>query len=84
MANDVLVSDRNTDLDAHPVTKESEGFGSETEVRSLIRYELNRALNPYTPEERTIMTLQAERDEWKYMTYAACGLLLFIFFMARR
>jgi hypothetical protein len=45
---------------------------------------LNRALNPYTPEERQIMTLQAERDEWKYMTYAACGLLLFIFFMARR
>lgn len=86
MANDVLTRDRNSDLDAHSVTEESGATGREIEVRALIRAveRVELALNPYTPAERTIMKLERENEELRYYLYAAGGLLLFIFFMARR
>lgn len=86
MANDVLVSDRNSDLDAHPISQADERSGSQTEVRALIRAveRVELALNPYTPTERTIMKLERENEELRYYCYAAAGLLLFIFLMSRR
>ena len=85
MANDVLTRNRDSDLDAHPISQESDRVGSETEVRALIRAveRVELALNPYTPAERTIMKLEKENEELRYYCYAAVGLLLLIFLMKR-
>ena len=85
MANDVLTRDRNSDLDAHPVTEEGDRAGSQTEVRALIRAveRVELALNPYTPAERQIMKLERENEELRYYCYAAAGLLIFLFLIRR-
>jgi len=49
---------------------------------TLRRHE--HALVPYSPEETRIMQLERENGDLKYYLYAACGLLLFLFLMARR
>lgn len=87
MANDVLTRNRDTDIDAHSVAQsEADRTGIETEVRALTRIveRVELALNPYTPQEQRIMTLEAENRELRYYCYAAGGLLLFIFLMARK